>query len=158
MSLDLKTDGHKIIVTIILAVSFLTLTAFFGFPLLCSFIFPCTNEIKSEIDSPDQYLKAVIFSRDCGATTGDSRQVSVIAKNSSLPDESGNIFVEDSGYSATPTLIVYVTWTGPRELCISYDPKARVFLSKKNIDIKTGFFEQVKLRISYRTLTGKPIK
>jgi hypothetical protein len=43
----------------------------------------CANEVLSQTVSPDAKMKAVVFQRDCGATTGFSTQVSII-QNSSL--------------------------------------------------------------------------
>lgn len=53
----------------------------------------CGNEIHQQVESPDKKYKAVIFQRDCGATTGFSTQVSIIENNKDLPDKSGNIFI-----------------------------------------------------------------
>lgn len=43
--------------------------------------------------SPSGRLSAVVFSRDCGATTGFSTKVSIIPAGRSLADEAGNTFV-----------------------------------------------------------------
>lgn len=40
----------------------------------------CGNKIIQEIPSPNRKLKAVIFTRDCGATTGFSTQISLLSK------------------------------------------------------------------------------
>ncbi len=54
----------------------------------------CANEpIATEV-SPDGTLKAVLFRRNCGATTSYSTQLSIIPAKRSLPNEPGNIFVQ----------------------------------------------------------------
>jgi hypothetical protein len=139
------SERSKVILIAIIAIGSLLFMVWFIFTLL----FPCTNEIKSEVESPDHQLKAVIFSRDCGATTDVSMQVSVISKNDTLPNEAGNVFIEDSGHGAARTMLVSAKWTGPRELLISHDPKARIFKSKLQMEVPAGFSKQEKLRISY---------
>ena len=51
----------------------------------------CGNDIYSETLSPDGELKAVIFQRDCGATTGFSTQVSILDTDETLENDGGNI-------------------------------------------------------------------
>ncbi|HEY7181405.1 MAG TPA: hypothetical protein VIC84_08295, partial [Blastocatellia bacterium] len=53
----------------------------------------CGNEILRVHYSPTKKLKAVVFERDCGATTGFSAQISIIPANSDLPNKAGNVFV-----------------------------------------------------------------
>lgn len=55
----------------------------------------CGNEIYAEVLSPDSQHKAVVFQRDCGATTGFSTQISIIGASDELENESGNIFITD---------------------------------------------------------------
>ena len=55
----------------------------------------CRNEIFTQIESPDKHHKAVLFQRDCGATTGFSTQISILNKNDKLENESGNIFIAE---------------------------------------------------------------
>jgi hypothetical protein len=53
----------------------------------------CKNEVKQSLMSPSGKLSAVVFSRDCGATTGFSTQVSIIPAGRSVPNEAGNTFI-----------------------------------------------------------------
>ncbi len=55
----------------------------------------CGNEIMNETLSPDGHFKALVFQRDCGATTGFTTQISLLPSNVSLPNEAGNIFIVD---------------------------------------------------------------
>lgn len=62
--------------------------------LLCGcFADMCGNDMRQTVPSPSGRLNAVVFSRDCGATTGFSTQVSIIPAGSALPNEAGNTFV-----------------------------------------------------------------
>ena len=90
----------------------------------------CGNEVLKEVASPSGKMKAVIFQRDCGATTGFSTQVSVISKDEKLPDEGGNAFAADtdhgeasSGQSGGPE--VEVSWLSESELLVKHDTRAR---------------------------------
>jgi len=55
----------------------------------------CGNKILAETLSPDGKMKAVLFTRDCGATTGYSTQISVIPQAKKLPNDGGNVFIID---------------------------------------------------------------
>lgn len=90
----------------------------------------CSNETLDELPSPDGSFKAISFTRDCGATTDFSTQVSILRPNSSLPDEGGNIFVAETGRAPSgpgggPS--VTLRWLSPTELAIAHHPDARLF-------------------------------
>ena len=55
----------------------------------------CDNEIVQEAVSPDGRLRAVLFSRNCGATTGFQTQISIIESSDDLPDEPANTFITE---------------------------------------------------------------
>jgi hypothetical protein len=78
----------------------------------------CGNDIYKEYVSPNGKLKAVIFQRDCGATTGFSTQISVIAAEDDLKNEAGNIYIIDGQpHLYAPKL----SWRNNNELII-YKP------------------------------------
>ena len=90
----------------------------------------CGNEVLKEIASPGGKMKAVIFQRDCGATTGFSTQVSVLSKDEKLPDEGGNVFAADTNHGEAPSgqgggPVVEVSWLSENELMIKHDTRAR---------------------------------
>ena len=93
----------------------------------------CTNDLIARIPSPDARYDAVVFQRDCGATTGFSTQVSILRSRDSLPsDSSGNVFVADTDHGKAPAgpgggPSVDVRWTSPDSLEIRRDPRTRVF-------------------------------
>jgi hypothetical protein len=75
----------------------------------------CRNYIHKTIESPEATLKAVIFQRDCGATTGFSTQISILSVNEQLGDDSGNIFSSDGHPEESAP---EVTWVNEEELNI----------------------------------------
>jgi hypothetical protein len=115
---------------------------------LLLFLSPCENEIKRQVESPDNELKAIVFDRNCGATVGHNAQLSVIARNDSLANDGGNVFIEDIGEGGN--LEVEAIWQSPQKLLIVHDPKARVFLNKSSIDVRTGIFSVKHVTIVYR--------
>jgi hypothetical protein len=94
----------------------------------------CGNRVLNVARSPDGRHAAVIFRRDCGATTGFSTQVS-LAPNEATPDDSGNLLIlgDEPGLSAQ--------WLGPDRLLISYRRGARLFRQES---VRDG------VRIEYR--------
>lgn len=84
----------------------------------------CGNYIHKTIASPEATLKAVIFQRDCGATTGFSTQISILSVNEKLGDDSGNIF-SSNGHpeDSAPK----VTWVSEQELSINKRSAVQVY-------------------------------
>lgn len=91
----------------------------------------CSNSPVLEVPSPSGELKAVVFERSCGATTGFSTQVSVIKAGASLPNEGGNLLVADTNHNAAPTgpgggPAVRIAWVGSSAIRIEHHPLARL--------------------------------
>jgi hypothetical protein len=63
----------------------------------------CGNQVLKEYPSPSGKLKAVVFERDCGATTGFSTQVSIIQAGSVLENEGANLFSADTDHDRAPS-------------------------------------------------------
>ncbi len=95
----------------------------------CSFS-PCENIMLDRIDSPDGRKTVAAFSRECGATTGENVQVSIIAKGGTVPDDGGNVLIMDHTYlgAARPT------WIDSGHLMLTIPEHSRVYL--KNADKK----------------------
>ncbi len=96
-----------------------------------SFSDTCRNSEGPSYVSPDGQLKAVVFGRDCGATTG-STHISLLFATNKLSTEAGDLFIADSDHRAAP----YAKWGGPpvkvhwksnTNLQIFYPAKARIF-------------------------------
>lgn len=104
----------------------------------------CANSVLAEVGSPNGQFKAVVFERDCGATTDFSTQVSVLSASDSLENHGGNVFVADSDHGKAPRgpgggPDVRVTWLSDQRLRIEHHSLARVFKSeprRKNVDIE----------------------
>lgn len=86
----------------------------------------CVNEVHQELVSPDGIKKIVVFSRNCGATTGINTQASVLGKSDKLPDEAGNAFVVDKGSAK-------VSWKKDGGILVVIEPGARVFKKEPSV-------------------------
>lgn len=106
----------------------------------------CNNEIYAEVPSPDSRYKAVIFQRDCGATTGFSTQISILPADNTLENDSGNIFVmKGHPQSHAPA----VSWMSDTELFIN------VPLDGSAIKAESRFNSTANIRISYSALPNE---
>jgi hypothetical protein len=92
----------------------------------------CGNEIFQEVYSPDNEYKAIVFQRDCGATTGFSTQISILKASAKLPDKPGNIFTMDGHPDWTE---VKINWETNRLVSISYSEDYEVFNKNDTIRI-----------------------
>ena len=98
----------------------------------------CANTVLGDVASPDGRRHAVVFERDCGATTGFSTQVSVLPRGREARG-GGNVFVADDDRGAAPSgpgggPAVRVRWLDRRTLEVRYHPSARVFKSEARHD------------------------
>ncbi len=99
----------------------------------------CENQVFTEVVSPNKIHKAVLFQRDCGATTGFSSQVSLLNADSTLANESGNIMVVD-GHPDNNAITL--TWSSNDELVIS---QAR-FSKQYKAEQTWGSFNKINIR------------
>jgi hypothetical protein len=109
----------------------------------------CQNTNASRNLSPDGTLAAVLFQRDCGATTGFSTQVSILEPNE-IPKGSGNAFIADDDHGAARVgswngSWAETKWLAPDHLLIRYAAKSRLF---KQNDRVSG------VRITYQVIGG----
>ena len=84
----------------------------------------CSNQQYQLIPSPDGSLNAVIFERNCGATTGFSTQISILDGNEVLGNRAGNIFVGDGHPSES---LPKVSWLSENQLSIRVRSSVRVY-------------------------------
>jgi hypothetical protein len=91
----------------------------------------CGNQIAQEVASPSGTFRAVVFERDCGATTGFSTQISILPATARLTNETGNIFVAEDKQGVPldshGVVHIMVEWKGDHALIISYPSAAQVF-------------------------------
>jgi hypothetical protein len=105
----------------------------------------CNNHVYQQIDNGNKTLKIVKFDRGCGATTGNSIQLSVVSYNDSLPNEAGNIFVSNSkvGMYIERDTSVQASWLNDRTILIRHDKDLEVF-KKDSLVGKTRVVYEVK--------------
>ena len=101
----------------------------------------CGNYPYSEIASPNGDYKAVVFQRDCGATTGFSTQISIVKIDEGLENKSGNIFIVDGHPDNYAPKVV---WTSDSELEIYW------VLNGAEHKAKNSWGLLNKIRINYR--------
>ena len=99
----------------------------------------CGNEVLADVPAPDNRYRAVVFQRDCGATTGFSTQVSVIRGSHRLPNKTGNAFVADTDHGRAPEgpgggPFVEARWISAAQLDIYHDTRARVFVADSLVE------------------------
>jgi len=101
----------------------------------------CGNQVFSEIVSPGKKYKAMIFQRDCGATTGFSTQISILEAGDSLGNSSGNIYIVDG---APAEVAPEVKWLSDQNLTIRTENTGSEFKAEK----KWGMLDSVEINYS----------
>ncbi len=105
----------------------------------------CGNTIVKELPSPSKKIKVVIFTRDCGATTGYSTQLSIIETSDKLDNETGNTLIMsdklgdglnfDNGGAK-----IQAIWTSENSLTIYFDQRTEFTRKEEKIgDIKITY-------------------
>lgn len=92
----------------------------------------CANLVQARVRSPDGRREAVIFRRDCGATTAFSSQVSVVSTGSRVEGR-GNTFI------ARHEVPVAAVWRGSDRLEIRYRTDAELALRRSPPGVKASF-------------------
>jgi len=85
----------------------------------------CSNEPVTVTPSPNGKAKAVVFHRNCGATTAPNTQVSVLPAYSELPNIPGNALVLDADAP------IEIKWISDSSLSVSGLGTARVSNQQK---------------------------
>jgi hypothetical protein len=99
----------------------------------------CGNEVFKEYYSPDKSMKAIIFQRDCGATTGFSTHISLFDVNKEFDDnEAGNIFLI-RGHPKT--VAPEITWTSNKNIIIHHHIDGK----EVRIENKFGWINPIKI-------------
>lgn len=105
----------------------------------------CGNQVVQQVVSPDAWYKLVVFERDCGATTGFSTQVSLLAAGAVLPDRGGNLFVADDDHGRAPSgpgggPAIAVHWLDAGHLSLAHDARVRIFLAVAQLgDVQVSY-------------------
>jgi len=93
----------------------------------------CANTIQARVRSPDGAHEAIVFERDCGATTDYSTQVAVVETGEELPNDPGNAYI---AAHRTP---VEAHWHAPAALDIRHPtdaPSMRGVVSAAGVAIR----------------------
>ncbi len=98
----------------------------------------CSNRVIAEVPAPSARLKAVVFQRNCGATTAFSTEVSLLKEGETLGNGSGNVFLADTDHGAAPDSpiggpIIEVRWLSDQVLVVVRDAKARAFKAETEV-------------------------
>jgi len=95
----------------------------------------CRNDVVSLAAAPGGKHQVAMFSRDCGATTSHSTQVSVVRADDA-PTDAANAFAADGGTVATAWGGPWteVAWLAPDRLLIRYDSRARILRKAARVD------------------------
>lgn len=107
----------------------------------------CSNTVVASKDAPDAQHSAVLFQRDCGATTGYSTQLSIV-ETGEQPSGTGNIFIADDDHGSAQAAEwggpwAEMVWLSPDRLLVRYDAKSRIFKQVENASGVTISFQTV---------------
>lgn len=107
----------------------------------------CTEQTVTTLWSPNGDHHAVLFMRECGATTDFSTQVSVDPGPIRI---GGNAFIADAYRGGTRGSWggpwARIAWIAPNTLLIAHDADARIFVHNHMVD---------GVRIVYRPIRGR---
>lgn len=97
----------------------------------------CTNHIVSTSSSTDGGHDAVLFRRDCGATTGHATHISVVTDGGS-PTGGGNAFVADDDHGVAANgpwggPWASVLWLKADHLLIRHAAGSRIFTRQESV-------------------------
>jgi hypothetical protein len=106
----------------------------------------CGNDIVSAMTSPDGVWDAVLFERNCGATTGLTTQISVLPHGEKLSGK-GNVFIADADHGRAAAgpwggPWAEMRWLAADHLQVTHARNARVFARLER---------KAHVRISYAT-------
>ena len=95
----------------------------------------CGNDIVQKVTSPDGEKLAYIFTRECGATTSPSTQLSILNKGENLSNESGNTFRSDKIFS--------IKWLSNKILQVIYEKNSVTYEMDRSVDgIEVDYVEK----------------
>jgi hypothetical protein len=100
------------------------LSPLFLVPLVASLVAcssACENDVLSQATSPSGRLKAVAFTRNCGATTGFNVQVSILPSGSRLRNVKGSALIADGAKLQS------LKWKGENVVEVGFSKEPRVF-------------------------------
>ena len=81
----------------------------------------CENEQIASFSSPSGAARAIVFNRNCGATTGFNTQLSILSGSEKLPNDGGNTLILDG------SVPVKIHWAAEASVIVSGYGSAKVF-------------------------------
>ena len=97
----------------------------------------CDNVVSQVVPSPGGVHDAVVFSLECGATSGFTTQLSIIRSGASLPNKPGNTLVLDDKVNLA------LTWAGDAELVVAYSASSTPFTKEAMVsDVRVRYAPQ----------------
>lgn len=100
----------------------------------------CEDTTCETLFSPDRSHKIILYTRNCGATTGFSTHIALAESDEDL-DDGTTIFVADDDHGNANLHPVYqalidirARWIDNHSLELSYDKNARLFTEKMQAD------------------------
>lgn len=81
----------------------------------------CETTQHQRLPSPDSAFDLIIFSRDCGATTGANTQAALIPNGDTLPDDAASFLSIGTAADLAPH------WDGPASLTLTVPADAQVY-------------------------------
>lgn len=96
----------------------------------------CRNTLVRRADAPDGEHSAVMFQRDCGATTGFSTQLSIVRPGERVA--AGNTFRADDDHGTASAgdwggPWAEMRWLTPNHLLVHYAARSRVFVKNEQV-------------------------
>lgn len=124
------------------------LTIIGGLTLLNSCSDGCSNTVVDQSTSPNGGYSAVLFQRDCGATTGFSTQISLL-DDDEIPKGSANVFIADDDHGAADIgewggPEAGVQWISDDHMLVRFATKSRIYKQETSV---SG------VKISYQEIT-----
>ncbi|MBP1475333.1 hypothetical protein J7I44_13555 [Frateuria sp. MAH-13] len=86
----------------------------------------CDDEVVSTVPSPSHAASAVVFNRNCGATTGLNTQVSLV-RAGAAPSGGGNALILDG------TVPLKLRWVSESRLLITGLGSAKIFKQEQSV-------------------------
>lgn len=97
----------------------------------------CHNVVYKEYLSPNKLLKAIVFQRDCGATTSFSTHISIIDFDKSIKNTQGNIYITKG---VPKDIIIHIYWQDNDKLVLQV-PRGSEYKAENNF----GWFNNIKI-------------
>ena len=99
----------------------------------------CSNRLVQSFPSPDGTLKAVVYERNCGSTTGINRQVAILRGKDVFP----TVAAMNSFFASLGDPKIEIVWKSTNSITINYELGFNIIrseLSDKLVQVEYGQF------------------